>query len=139
MKVISFILFISLYLTALSLNYAGDNIAMCAKNQLGKRYQNGETGPSAFDEFGLVYYCVKVYNDIPCSTDPSYQAVQGKRVINALPGDVIYEYDRRNILVGANIYIGDNQIIYASKTEGVTKSTIYKMDVYHHYDYRRLW
>ena len=138
MKVISYIVFISL--TVLSLSGAGDSIARCAIRAMGKPYKSGEAGPIAFDEFGLVYYCHKVVNDIQCYRDKGNQAIQGKKVTKPEPGDVIYGYDKLNRIVEALIYIGDNQVVYVSPNLGVTKTTIYKLNYMNNrYDYRRLW
>ena len=32
-------------------------VVQCAKNQLGKSYEYGATGPNTFDCSGLAYYC----------------------------------------------------------------------------------
>ena len=37
----------------------GDQLAKCAIDQIGKPFKAGGIGPDKFDDFGLVYYCMK--------------------------------------------------------------------------------
>ena len=139
MKLISLILFISL--TALSLSHRGNDIARCAIKQLGKPYKTGGIGPNYFDDFGLIFYCMKTINNIPCYIDRKSQANQGKKVTELNPGDVLYTYDKRYNLIGAIIYIGNSEVIYTTSylNKGVIKSSLNNLNMEHHYDYRRNW
>ena len=138
MKSIIYILLISL-ITVSSSNL-GDDLARCAIEQLGKPYRTGGLGPSSFDDFGLVYYCMKKLN-LPCYIDRKMQAVQGKKVSNLAPGDVLYTYDKKYNLIGAIIYIGNSKVIYTTSylNKGVMESKLQNLNHEHHYDYRRNW
>ena len=118
----------------------GNSIAQCALNQVGKSYKTGGLGPSSFDDFGLVYYCMKQLN-LQCFIDRRSQANQGKKVDNLEPGDVLYTYDKKYNLIGAIIYVGNNRVVYTTSylNKGVIMSTLSNLNYEHHYDYRRNW
>ena len=139
MKLITLILLISL--TSLSLSHRGNDIANCAIKQLGKPFKVGGIGPERFDDFGLVFYCMKTINNIPCYLDRKSQANQGKKVTELNPGDVLYTYDKWHNLVGAIIYIGNSEVIYTTSylNKGVIKSNLYNLNMELRYDYRRNW
>ena len=63
MKSILLILLLSLIVYSSSTD--GNIIAACATNQIGKKYKTGGMGPEQFDDFGLVYFCMKQAN-LPC-------------------------------------------------------------------------
>ena len=77
MKSIFFILFLPLIVYSSS--NIGRDIADCAYQQLGKPYKTGGIGPFNFDDFGLVYYCMKQSN-LNCYIDRKLQANQGKKI-----------------------------------------------------------
>ena len=58
------ILLLSLFLY--SSQNLGNQLAQCAIDQIGKPYRTGGLGPDKFDDFGLVYYCMKKLN-LQCS------------------------------------------------------------------------
>ena len=139
MKLISFILFISL--TALSLSHRGNDIANCGIKQLDKPYKAGGFGPDQFDDFGLVFYCTQIINNIPCNLDRKSQATQGKKVTELDQGDVLYVYDKKYNIIGAIIYIGNSEVIYTSSylNKGVIKSSLKNLNMEYIYDKRRNW
>ena len=63
MKSILLILLLSLIVYSSSTD--GNIIAACAANQIGKKYKTDGMGPEQFDDFGLVYFCMKQVN-LPC-------------------------------------------------------------------------
>ena len=120
----------------------GLSIAQCAMKQLGKPFKTGGLGPFQFDDFGLVYYCMKQVG-LSCFVDRQTQANQGIKIkySELSPGDVLYAYDRHYNLVGAIIYIGTSQVIYTTNylNKGVIQSTLSNLNMELHYDYRRNW
>ena len=137
MKKIYFILLISLFLYSSS--NLGVTIAQCAYEQIGKPYAVGSLGPYAFDDFGLVYYCLKkagIYGYI----DRKSQAKQGTIIdrTELAPGDNLYSYDKRFNLIGALIYIGNSKVIFCDDKE-VVIDDIGNLNYNLHYDYRRCW
>ena len=138
MKSIFFILF--LLLIVYSSPNIGRDIADCAYQQLGKPYKTGGIGPDSFDDFGLVYYCMKQLN-LFCYIDRKYQAIQGKKIKDLAPGDVLYTYDKNRNLIGAIIYYGDSKVIYTTGylNRGVILSTLSNLNMDNYYDYRRNW
>ena len=137
MKNIYFILFISLFLYSSS--NLGDTIAKCAYEQIGKPYAYGASGPNSFDDFGLIYYCLKQAG-INGWKDRKSQATQGKKIdISELaPGDNLYSYDKRFNLIGGIIYVGNSKVIYCNNEE-VVINNIGNLNYDFHYDYRRCW
>ena len=135
--IISILLFSLILYTSQNI---GNSIAQCALNQVGKPYKTGGLGPSGFDDFGLVYYCMKQLN-LQCFIDRKSQANQGKKVDNLEPGDVLYTYDKKYNLIGAIIYVGNNRVVYTTSylNKGVIMSTLSNLNYEHHYDYRRNW
>ena len=136
-SLISFLLFSLIVYSSQNL---GNKIAQCALNQIGKPYRTGGLSPSGFDDFGLVYYCMKQLN-LQCFIDRRSQANQGKKVDNLEPGDVLYSYDKKYNLVGAIIYVGNNNVVYTTSylKKGVIMSTLSNLNYELHYDYRRNW
>ena len=61
----SILLILLLSLIVYSSSNDGHIIAACAANQIGKKYKTGGLGPEQFDDFGLVYFCMKQAN-LPC-------------------------------------------------------------------------
>jgi len=138
MKSIFFILFLPLIVYSSS--NIGRDIADCAYQQLGKPFKTGGTGPYSFDDFGLVYYCMKKSN-LFCYIDRKYQAIQGKKINELAPGDVLYTYDKNHNLIGAIIYYGNSKVIYTTGylNQGVILSSLDKLNMDNYYDYRRNW
>ena len=137
MRSIYFLLILSLFIYSSSSN-VGYKLAQCAKEQYGKSFKTGALGPDYFDDFGLVYYCMKQLN-LPCFIDRKSQAQQGKKISNSelQPGDVLYAYDKKYNLISAIIYYGYGKVIYTTYTKGVIINNIANLNYEHHYDYRR--
>ena len=64
-------------------------------------------GPDRFDDFGLIYYCMKQAG-LPSYIDRKSQATQWKKIASAeqVPDDTVYIYDKGYNLIGALIYYG---------------------------------
>ena len=90
-----------------------------------------------FDDFGLIYYCMKQAG-LSSWINRKSQATQGKQITAAelVPGDTVYIYDKRYYLVGALIYYGNSIYIY---TYQKVKSGKINFNPDFHYDYRRNW
>ena len=118
----------------------GDQLAQCAIDQIGKPYKYGAFGPEKFDDFGLVYYCMKKLN-LPCCYGRDSQAKQGKKISTLSPGDVLYSYDKYNNLLGAITYVGNSKVVYTTSylNKGVIMSSLSKLNTELKYDYRRNW
>ena len=132
------ILLLSLFLY--SSQNLGNQLAQCAIDQIGKPYRTGGLGPDKFDDFGLVYYCMKQLN-LQCSIDRRSQANQGKKISTLTPGDVLYAYDKKDYLLGAIIYVGNSKVVYTTSylNKGVIMSSLNNLNYDLHYDYRRNW
>ena len=135
MRNIYYILFISLFLYSSS--SLGDTIAQCAYKQLGKPYKYGGIGPDQFDDFGLIYYCMKQAG-LPSWVDRQSQATQGKQIKakELVPGDTVYIYDKGYYLIGALIYYGNSIYIYTYQ-KVISNKINFNPDF--HYDFRRNW
>ena len=118
----------------------GDQLAKCAIDQIGKPFKTGGIGPDKFDDFGLVYYCMKKLN-LHCHYDRKMQANQGTKILTLSPGDVLYAYDKRYYLLGAIIYVGNSKVVYTTSylNKGVIMSSLENLNTELRYDYRRNW
>lgn len=85
-----------------------------AKEQLGKPYVWGASGPGSFDCGGLVKYVYKQAVNIELPMGTFNQEKYGKEVsLNSLlPGDLLF-YGTRGNTYHVGIYIGSNQMIHA--------------------------
>ena len=70
---------LSLFFYSSSSN-VGNKIAQCAQEQLGKPFKTGGNGPDYFDDFGLVYYCMKKLN-LPCFIDRKVKPNKAKKYL----------------------------------------------------------
>ncbi|TBL69831.1 NlpC/P60 family protein [Paenibacillus thalictri] len=91
-----------------------------AKEMVGKDYNSGSATPSkGFDASGLISYVYKMTNySLPSSLDAQF--AMNKPLIKSLndvkEGDVLF-FGSGSKLNTAGIYIGDNKIILASKSD----------------------
>lgn len=93
-----------------------------AKQQLGKPYVYGATGPSSFDCSGLVYYVYKNALGITPPRVSKDQANFGNYVNknNMNPGDLIF-FGYSNTVSHVGIYIGDGKMIHAPQPGDTVK------------------
>ncbi|MCR5385029.1 MAG: C40 family peptidase [Saccharofermentans sp.] len=106
------------------------SFAIFVKDQIGTPYAAGGNYPDiGFDEVGFVAYCYKYHfalgmgatpEEICAGFDGSYDSVP---VNNIHVGDVVV-YDSGNVA----IYVGNGEVVYASKTEGCVCSGSLKME-----------
>jgi len=91
-----------------------NSVVAKARDQIGKPYAWGASGPNAFDCGGLVKYVYKqaVNVDLPMGT--TNQEKYGTEVsLNTLqPGDLLF-YGDRGATYHVGIYIGNNQMIHS--------------------------
>jgi cell wall-associated NlpC family hydrolase len=106
-------------------------VVQYAKDNLGKKYVWGATGPNSFDCSGLVQYVYKKVG-INLNRVSRDQATQGVAVSksNLQPGDLVF-FNGINSKAGSTyishvgIYIGNGEFIHASNpTRGVVKDSL---------------
>jgi cell wall-associated NlpC family hydrolase len=106
-------------------------VVQYAKDNLGKKYVWGATGPNSFDCSGLVQYVYKKVG-INLNRVSRDQATQGVAVSksNLQPGDLVF-FNGINSSAGSTyishvgIYIGNGEFIHASNpTRGVVKDSL---------------
>lgn len=105
-----------------------------AKQQIGKPYVWGATGPSSFDCSGLVQYVYKNSVGITTPRTSKEQAAFGKFVNqnNLLPGDLIF-WGKPVSHVG--IYIGNGNVVHAAdERQGVIMQKLSEMNRYQVYN-----
>jgi cell wall-associated NlpC family hydrolase len=101
-------------------------VVKLAKEQVGKSYVYGATGPSAFDCSGLAQY---VYKKAAKKTLPrtTYgQVTKGKRVSlsHLKKGDLLF-WGSTSAPYHVGIYVGDGQYVHAATpSQGVRKQSI---------------
>ncbi|MEV4948171.1 C40 family peptidase [Streptomyces sp. NPDC053755] len=100
-----------------------------ARDQIGKPYVWGATGPSSYDCSGLTQAAWKSAGvDLPRTTWD--QVKVGTRVAtdDLLPGDLVFFYDD---ISHVGLYIGDGKMIHAPKPgANVREESIYYMPIY---------
>ncbi len=103
----------------------GAQAAALARQQVGKRYVYGATGPYAFDCSGLIYYIYRSLGVSMARGASSQYYNNGYFVsanLNAMqPGDLLFFFDRaydssggRLPVTHVGIYVGNNQFVHAS-------------------------
>ena len=89
------------------------NVALA---QRGDPYRYGAAGPNAFDCSGLTMYSyAQVGRGIPRTTDQQMAGLRGISQRDKAKGDIIIFHNGGNAY-HAGIYIGNNQIVHASRS-----------------------
>lgn len=107
-----------------------------AKKYLGTPYVWGGTSPEGFDCSGYVQY-VMMKNGISIPRTTLQQVETGRSISknDLQPGDLVFlQNTYREGVSHVGIYIGNNQMIHASSSKGVTVSNLlstYYMEHYH--------
>ena len=96
-------------------------VVKLAKEQIGKPYVWGASGPNSFDCSGLVVYCYK-HTTKPGIGRPDAQGLYGmcEKVSSPKPGDLVFfkgTYDTPKYITHVGIYVGDNKMISAEGDE----------------------
>ncbi len=97
-----------------------NNIADAAKEQLGKEYKWGGSGPDQFDASGLCQYVYKICGkNIPRGTAAQYAAAAKIKMSDLKSGDLVFfkESADSDRLEFSAIYIGDDQIVTVSSSQ----------------------
>jgi cell wall-associated NlpC family hydrolase len=99
-----------------------------AKDQLGKPYQYGGSGPDSYDCSGLTMVAWKAGGvSLPHSAEAQYSATTRVSTSALQPGDLLF-YGSPIHHVG--IYVGDGQMINAPQTGDVVKyASIWRSDL----------
>nr|WP_241425124.1 NlpC/P60 family protein [Clostridium saccharoperbutylacetonicum] len=115
-----------------------DKIYTLLKQQEGKNYVWGATGPDSFDCSGLVQYCYNQYSSelgLRLGRTTYEQCKQGKEIGNDkgvwIPGDLLFWKGSDTPPSHVSIYIGGNKMIHAPKTGDVVKTVdVTRTDIY---------
>jgi len=112
-----------------SANILGDNTAEAATGQtvsniaddyIGVPYRWGGTTPSGFDCSGFVGYTYKQAGyTLPRTTSEMYHVGDSVSKSELKDGDLVFFQTYKSGPSHAGIYIGDNQFVHASSTNGV--------------------
>ncbi|MGX2961690.1 LysM peptidoglycan-binding domain-containing protein [Peribacillus sp. JNUCC 23] len=98
-----------------------------AKKQLGTPYVWAGSSPGGFDCSGFIYYVFKKAGyQVPRVSSSTYFDM-GKSVKTPQPGDLIFFDTTTNskaVISHMGIYIGNNEFIHASSSQGVTITSI---------------
>ena len=105
-----------------------NNVLKVAREQLGKPYVYGATGPDSFDCSGLTSYVFKNGAGITLPRTSKDQSTAGRYVSKSelQPGDLIFFNTSGSGISHVGIYIGNNEMIHApssGKNVEVTKIT----------------
>lgn len=116
-----------------------EKIYRLLKQQLGKPYEYGASGPDSFDCSSLVQYCFNQYKDetdITLNRVTTQQVKQGTEVSKDnkeewQPGDLLFWYALPPYPGHVSVYLGDNQMIHAPKTGDVVRIVdVTRTDIY---------
>ena len=107
-----------------------------AKKHLGTPYVWGGSTPSGFDCSGFVQYVLKQFSiTVPRTTEQQVTVGTPIKKTELLPGDLVFlQNTYRQGISHVGIYIGNDQMIHASSSKGVTVSnlnTSYYLEHYH--------
>lgn len=109
----------------------GEQAVALAKQQLGKPYVYGATGPNGFDCSGLFYY---IFNRLGVniargSSSQYYNSGTFVSVDEMQPGDLVYLFDPKYDYSGGSLptthvlmYIGNNTVLHASTTSNTVRT-----------------
>ena len=109
----------------------GEQAVALAKQQLGKPYVYGATGPNSFDCSGLFYY---IFNQLGVniargSSSQYYNSGTFVSVDEMQPGDLVYLFDPKYDYSGGSLptthvlmYIGNNTVLHASTTSNTVRT-----------------
>ncbi|WP_377946366.1 C40 family peptidase [Alkalibacillus flavidus] len=97
-----------------------------AKQYIGTPYSLGAMNPSvAFDCSGYIKYVFQQFDeDLPRTTDGMYSVGESVSKGDLKVGDIVFFNTSGSGVSHAGIYIGDNQFIHASSSNGVTIDNI---------------
>ena len=101
-------------------------VVKLAKEQVGKSYVYGATGPSAFDCSGLAQYVYKKADKKTLPRTTYGQVTKGKRVSlsHLKKGDLLF-WGSASAPYHVGIYVGDGQYVHAATpSQGVRKQAI---------------
>lgn len=109
----------------------GEQAVALAKQQLGKPYVYGASGPNGFDCSGLFYY---IFNRLGVniargSSSQYYNSGTFVSVDEMQPGDLVYLFDPKYDYSGGSLptthvlmYIGNNTVLHASTTSNTVRT-----------------
>ncbi|MFI1398895.1 NlpC/P60 family protein [Streptomyces sp. NPDC020681] len=106
-----------------------DKVLAFARDQIGKPYVWGATGPSSYDCSGLTQAAWKAAGvDLPRTTWDQVKVGTRVETKDLIPGDLVFFYDD---ISHVGIYIGDGKMIHAPKPgTNVREESIYYMPIY---------
>ena len=119
MKGIQFFLYLFAIIT-LSNCVSQKEVVRCARNQIGKPYSWGGTGPDSFDCSGLAYYC----HNYGIPRTASAQAYGNGRAVsksNLQGGDLMFWNTDGSGVSHTSIYVGSGKMVHAPKPNDYVK------------------
>ena len=110
-------------ITQITTSISAEKIIEYAKTLLGKKYVWADEGPDTFDCSGFIWYVYKNMAKISLPRSSKEQGAYGTYISkkDLRPGDLVF-FDTvgamDNIISHAGIYVGNNQFIHASSSQG---------------------
>ncbi len=107
----------------------GEQVVLLAKENLGKPYVYGKSGPNSFDCSGFVYGIYKQLNITLPRTSLAQSEVKGSKIPRNLlqAGDLLFfDTSKKGHINHSAIYLGEGEFIHASsgKANAVTISNL---------------
>lgn len=110
-------------ITQITTSVSAEKIIEYAKTLLGKKYVWADEGPNTFDCSGFTWYVYKNIAKISLPRSSREQGAYGTYISkkDLQPGDLVF-FDtvgaKDNVISHVGIYIGNNQFIHASSSQG---------------------
>lgn len=102
----------------------GEAVVDYAKQFIGVPYRSGGTTPAGFDCSGYVSYVFKHFGiDLVHTAAGQYNAGPAVNKANLQPGDLVF-FNTGGGISHSGIYVGNNQFIHASTSQGVIISSL---------------
>ncbi|MGE8080453.1 LysM peptidoglycan-binding domain-containing protein [Peribacillus loiseleuriae] len=108
-------------------NQQGAGLIDIAKQLIGTPYSWAGSSPSGFDCSGFIYYVFKKAGYQVSRISSSTYFDMGKNVKTPQPGDLIFfdtTTNSKSVISHMGIYLGNNEFIHASSSQGVTITSI---------------
>lgn len=104
----------------------GEDIIEYSKEYIGTIYKSGGTTPSGFDCSGFLTYIFSNFDiSLPRTSSDQFSSGKDVKKEDLIPGDLVFfTTNGKGTVSHAGMYIGDNNFIHASTSNGIMISSL---------------